>query len=70
METAISSPLHESQFYVEVKNLLLHARTKAYSAINKIMSQTYWEVGKLIVEQEQRGAHRAEYGSFLIKKLS
>jgi hypothetical protein len=38
-------------------------------AVNSIMSQTYWQIGKRIVEQEQKGSYRAEYGSRLIKRL-
>ena len=70
MEQNLTRNLHESQFYAEVKKLLLQARSHAYSAINVIMSQTYWQIGKRIVEQEQTGCDRAEYGSFLIKRLA
>ena len=37
---------------------------------NKAMVLTYWHVGKRIVEQEQNGEERAEYGSALIEKLA
>ncbi len=34
------------------------------------MVQAYWQIGKLIVVEEQKGKKRAEYGSFLLKELS
>src|SRR3990167_3142829 len=33
------------------------------------MTATYWEIGRRIVEHEQRGVKRAEYGEFLLKEL-
>lgn len=64
-----SSP-REKRFFEDVKKLLLQSRLHAVSAINDIMSKTYWQIGKRIFEQEQNGENRAEYGSFLIKRLS
>ena len=60
----------ENMFFAEVKELLLRARSHAYSAVNAIMSETYWQIGKRIVEQEQKGKDRAEYGAQLIKRLA
>jgi hypothetical protein len=34
------------------------------------MVQAYWQIGKRIVEEEQQGEQRAEYGSYLVKELS
>lgn len=70
MGTELTTNLQESQFYAEIKELLLQARSRAYMAVNSIMSQTYWQIGKRIVEQEQKGSSRAEYGSRLIKRLA
>jgi len=51
--------------------LLLHeGRQKASQTINSILVQTYWEIGKYIVEFEQGGKERAEYGSQLFDRLS
>ncbi|MBX4262837.1 DUF1016 family protein (plasmid) [Clostridium estertheticum] len=57
------------EVYENVKNTLVKAREKAYSAINFCMVEAYWDIGKLIVE-EQKGEEKAEYGEFIIKKLS
>ena len=50
--------------------LLLEARKTVYTSINKILVETYWEVGRRIVEFEQGGEEKAEYGSSLLEKLS
>lgn len=70
MGTELTTNIQESRFYAEIKELLLQARSRAYMAVNSIMSQTYWQIGKRIVEQEQKGSYRAEYGSRLIKRLA
>jgi len=56
-------------FYESIKNVLETARAKAYSSVNFYMVQAYWNIGKMIVE-EQHGNERAEYGDFIIKELS
>lgn len=50
--------------------LLEHGRRQAVAAINQILVKTYWDIGKQIVEYEQSGKERAEYGSGLLDKLS
>lgn len=57
-------------FIADIKQILEIARRKAYAAINSSMTEAYWLVGKRIVEEEQKGKERAEYGQFLIKTLS
>ena len=57
-------------FYQNVKAILEHARQTAYRAVNFAMVTAYWEVGRLIVEEEQQGKDRAEYGKALIAELS
>lgn len=61
---------NNSRFFVEIKEILAAARQKAYSAINTAMVEAYWLIGKRIVEEEQKGEKRAEYGEALIKNLS
>jgi len=50
--------------------VLIQARARAWRAVNFEMVVCYWEIGRLIVEQEQRGKARAEYGKRLIEDLS
>jgi predicted nuclease of restriction endonuclease-like (RecB) superfamily len=58
------------QFIQEIKELLKSARNKIYQNINEIMTKTYFEIGKRIVEEEQLGKSRASYGKELLKNLS
>jgi len=58
------------QFIKEIKELLKSARNKVYQNINEIMTKTYFEIGKKIVEEEQKGKSRADYGKALLKNLS
>lgn len=57
-------------FVNEIKQIISQARTHAYSAVKTAMVQAYWLIGKRIVEKEQQGEQRAEYGKYLIKNLS
>ncbi|MBN2801882.1 MAG: DUF1016 family protein [Deltaproteobacteria bacterium] len=50
--------------------LLTEGRKQAFRAVDNILVKTYWEIGKRIVEHEQRGSEKAEYGSQLLKELS
>jgi len=59
-----------SKIYTDIAELLNAARTKAYRAVNSIMVETYWKIGQRIVEEEQAGKSRAEYGTKLIENLS
>ncbi|NRA73720.1 MAG: DUF1016 domain-containing protein [Rickettsiales bacterium] len=56
--------------YNNVLNILRNARNNSYRAINAGMVKAYWEIGKAIVEEEQKGKERAEYGTYLMKNLS
>ncbi|MBW8684946.1 PDDEXK nuclease domain-containing protein [Chitinophaga rhizophila] len=50
--------------------LLSSGREKAAREVNSILVQTYWQIGHYIVEYEQRGNEKAEYGSQLFDRLS
>ncbi|MCD8006374.1 MAG: PDDEXK nuclease domain-containing protein [Oscillospiraceae bacterium] len=54
----------------DVKDIIENGRNSAYSSINSIMIMTYWNIGRRIVEEEQQGQGRAQYGKKLIKFLS
>ena len=57
-------------FHADIKQILEQARAKARSAVNAAMVEAYWCVGQRIVDEEQRGQHKAEYGARLIEDLS
>ena len=54
----------------EIVELLKTARSAAARNVNSIMTAVYWEIGRRIVETEQAGAARANYGDELIKQLA
>lgn len=54
----------------DVAKLLESARRASVRTTNAIMTATYWEIGRRIVEFEQKGTKRAEYGKALLKQLS
>ena len=54
----------------EVKEILKSARQKAYNTINSVMVEAYWKIGRRIVEEEQNGKERAEYGKEILQNLS
>ncbi len=58
------------QLIDQIGNLLAVGRTKAAQEVNTILVQTYWHIGQYIVEYEQKGNEKAEYGSGLLDRLS
>lgn len=60
----------ENTFINDIKQLIKSGRQAAYSSVSSVMMETYWNVGKRIVKQEQQGKERAEYGKHLIELLS
>ena len=54
----------------QIKTLLIEGRQKALASVNTILVQTYWHIGKHIVEFEQKGEAKAGYGKELLTKLS
>jgi len=61
---------NKTSYIVEIKSILSSARDKAYYAINSAMVEAYWQIGKRIVEEEQHGKERADYGTYIVKTLS
>lgn len=53
-----------------IVNLLHAARAASVRSINAVMTATYWEIGKRIVESEMRGEDRADYGEKLVEQLA
>jgi hypothetical protein len=69
-KSSIISPGSEARFFAEISAILQEGRNNAYRAINSVMAGTYWKIGRRIVEQEQNGNERADYGDYLIVNLS
>ena len=54
----------------DISVLVEQARHQAARSINGLLTATYWEVGRRIVEFEQKGRARSEYGEGLLKRLA
>jgi hypothetical protein len=67
--TSVGLPLYDG-FVGEIADLLAAARRASARAVNALMTATYWEIGRRIVEFEQGGAERAEYGEELLERLA
>ena len=62
--------VNSNSAYKSIKLILLKARGKSFRAIDNIIVKAYWNVGKIIIEEEQKGADRAEYGKRIIESFS
>lgn len=56
--------------FQSVKLIIEAARQQSYRAVNNILLQTYWQIGQLIVEDEQKGESKAIYGKGTLKNLA
>ncbi len=70
MKNKVIGPGHYNNLLDRIANILVEARTKVVREINKAQVLVYWEIGREIVEFEQKGKLRAEYGQRLLIKLS
>lgn len=61
---------HNIELLGSIRELLINSRTQLIKAVNTAMVQTYWQIGKLIVEDEQDGKARAEYGKQVLENLA
>lgn len=59
-----------AEMIARIRAILASARNQAMQSVNAAMVRAYWEIGREIVEEEQRGQARAEYGQQLIATLS
>ncbi len=64
------SNLQPNDLFQNISALLDNARKKMIVAVNQTMVITYFEIGRMIVEDEQNGENRAEYGKALLEDLS
>lgn len=71
MDIVKNEHIEEYQRLVDgIGSLLAEGRQKVATSINAVMVETYWNIGRYIVEFEQHGNERAVYGSDLINRLS
>ena len=67
LNQTLSNPSH---LFTKIREVLVTARRTAYKAVNFAMVTAYWNVGRLIVEDEQQGNTRAEYGKAILADLA
>ena len=68
-ETSVES-LSQASLYESIRSLLLASRTQVRQTVNTAMVQTYWHIGRMIVEDEQGGQKRAAYGKQVLPELA
>lgn len=69
MENSVTL-VNKNEFISEVESFIEKSVNAANSAVSSIVVVTYWNVGRMIVEEEQNGKSRAEYGKQIIQQLS
>lgn len=60
----------QKQLIRQIKEIVSTAQQKAIRSVNTERVLMYWQIGKIIFEEEQQGKERADYGTFLIKSIS
>jgi len=60
----------KNELYESIRHLIIESRGRMHRSVNSELLQTYWQIGKLIVEDEQQGKGRAAYGQEILKKVS
>ena len=66
MSEQLSHTVEDNQLFSQIKQVLDEARRQVARTVNTTIVNTYWQVGKYIVEYEQQGNDRAEYGKALL----
>lgn len=70
MKQELSVTQSIEQLYQQVQTVIETSRATVYRAANTAMVQAYWNIGRLIVEEEQKGDQKAGYGQQIIEGLS
>ncbi|MGM9700519.1 MAG: YhcG family protein [Prevotella sp.] len=70
MSELLSQNIEDNALFTQIKQVLDEARRLVARSVNTTIVKAYWQVGKYIVEYEQQGKGRAEYGKGVIKNLS
>jgi predicted nuclease of restriction endonuclease-like (RecB) superfamily len=62
--------IQHNSIYNSIKEIIILSRQRVYRIANSALLETYWQIGKLIVEEEQNGKSKAEYGKATLKNLA
>ncbi|MDH2925706.1 PDDEXK nuclease domain-containing protein [Lonepinella koalarum] len=63
-------PQTNNTLFSQIAEIIHQARNQVRQTVNVAMVQSYWEIGRLIVENEQQGNQRADYGKYVLQDLS
>lgn len=61
---------NQTPLFSEIKEIILQSRQRVFRMVNSVLLETYWEIGRVIVEDEQKGKDRADYGKSTLKNLA
>jgi len=62
--------LINKDLYTDIAAILHKAHHETFKAVNFFMVDAYWNIGKRIIDEEQNGEKRAEYGAYLLRNLA
>lgn len=68
--TFIKKEIISSNLILDIKKIIEFSKKQVVKNVNTIMLQTYWNIGKRIVEEEQNGNDKADYGKALINNFA
>ena len=60
----------DNAFVNDIRHIIENGLKSAYQSVSSTMVHTYWQIGQRIVEEEQHGEKRAEYGTRLLEFLA
>ena len=66
----MSKHLINLKLFERIRDLVMQARHQLQQTVNTTMMQTYWDIGRMIVEEEQAGENRAAYGKAQLQTLA
>lgn len=58
------------KLYSNIQSIIEASKNSVSRTVNTVMVKTYWEIGRLIFEEEQKGKNRADYGAYVVETLS
>jgi predicted nuclease of restriction endonuclease-like (RecB) superfamily len=56
--------------YQSIKEIITLSRQRVYRMANSVLLETYWQIGEIIIKEEQKGQSKAEYGKATLKNLA
>lgn len=62
--------IDQSSLFFESREIIFPSRQCVFRVANSSLLETYWQIGKLIVEDEQEGKERADYVKSILKNLA